>query len=131
MPLVHKKKIGNWSFETGDRVIKRFAGCRAKSYAIDVQDDEPIVKSKGIDKRVVKTFSFEDYYQSVMHKKNLYTFLTRFRTKKLTIYTNKICKLSLNSADDKRYLLPDRISTLAWYHHQIEQLEKEKKEKQS
>lgn len=36
-----------------------------------------------------------------------------------TIYTELKNKVALSSADDKRYIIPGGINTLAWGHYQI------------
>ena len=35
------------------------------------------------------------------------------------VYTETINKVALSPFDDKRYILEDKINTLAWGHHKI------------
>ncbi len=41
----------------------------------------------------------------------------RIQSNRHILRSKKICKLSLNSNDDKRFLLDDNVSTLAWGHY--------------
>lgn len=42
-----------------------------------------------------------------------------FKSIKHNIFTNLIRKVALNHKDDKRFLIPDSIETLAWGHKDI------------
>jgi len=48
--------------------------------------------------------------------------MTTIQSKKHQLYTFRINKLALNSDDDKRYILPDRINTLPYGHKDIKNL---------
>jgi hypothetical protein len=127
IPLVNKKKIKLMSSEVGDKIIRGFAGLRAKVYAVEVQEDREIKRAKGVNKSVVKRFTFSDYYNVVLKNLSIYKFMYRIQSNRHVLYSKKICKLSLNSNDDKRFLLDDKINTLAWGHFKIEEIKKNRK----
>jgi hypothetical protein len=109
------------SSEVGEKIVKGFAGCRAKVYAVDVREDKEIKRAKGVNKCVVKKFTFRDYYNVVMKNQSIYKLMYRIQSNRHVLYSKKICKLSLNSNDDKCFLLSDKINTLAWGHYKIDE----------
>ncbi len=129
IPLGNKKKIKLMSSEVGEKIVKGFAGCRAKVYAVEVQEDKEIKRAKGVNKCVVKKFTFSDYYNVVLKNLSIYKFMYRIQSNRHILYSKKICKLSLNSNDDKRFLLDDKVRTLAWGHYKISENENKDQQK--
>jgi len=77
--------------------------------------------SKGIKKRVKELdITHNDYVRAVkMQKVGNSVRIPAFRSKDHTIYMTDSVKAGLNPFDDKRYILEDGVSTLAWGHHRI------------
>ena len=42
-----------------------------------------------------------------------------FKSEKHEVFTQKVNKIALSADDDKRFILPDGISTLAWGHWRL------------
>jgi hypothetical protein len=118
------------------KIISEYVGLRAKSYSNNlyvIEDTKYICKKKSkgvpsrhIDKRVdfddYKTCLFEqkniklgDENGKVEHKEKIYS----FRSFNLTTYSVEQSKVALSFADDKRYILEDKITTLALGHYRI------------
>ena len=82
--------------------------------------------SKHIDKRV----DFDDYKTCLFEQKNIKLGdengkeehrekIYSFRSFKLTTYSVEQSKVALSFADDKRFILEDKITTLALGHYRI------------
>lgn len=113
LPIINKKVPGLFKDEMGGKIIKEFVGLRSKLYCIKTLD-KTIKKAKGTKKSVTKNLRMIDYKNvlyncNVIRKKNLL-----FRSIKHEIFTQSVNKIVLSSNDDKRLLLPDKVSTLAW-----------------
>ena len=116
---VNKKVIGKFKDETGDEVISHFCANRPKSYAYKVNGSEASYNTlKGIVKAVrKKRITFEDYKACVFEDSRKEVEQTTFEVKDHVIKTVTRSKLALDSSDDKRVLLGDKISTLAIGHY--------------
>ena len=78
------------------------------------------MKAKGIKKSYVKNHVHHQQFREVLQTKN--RTLSRFRTlqsKNHTVQTVEITKSCLNAFDDKRYILEDGVTTLAYGHCEI------------
>ena len=116
---VNKKVIGKFKDETGDEVISHFCANRPKSYAYKVNGLEASHNTlKGIVKAVrKKRITFEDYKACVFEDSRKEVEQTTFEVKDHVIKTVTRSKLALDSSDDKRVLLGDKVSTLAIGHY--------------
>jgi len=102
--------------------MTEFVELRAKSYAFSVEEEE-IIKAKGIRGHVVKKHTTLDNHKKCLfgepnfnsHTENFS--IRSFQHKLVTIRSNKF---TFNSYDEKRYVLNDRIHTLAHGHYKIE-----------
>lgn len=121
--IADRKKIpGMFSDETDGKTMYEFVAMRAKSYAYDIEGVEKI-KAKGIRGHVVNNHmtlaahkqclfgnvGFERYTDNVS--------IRSFKHQLMTIITHK---LTYNNHDDKRYVLEDKVHTLAHGHYKIE-----------
>jgi len=117
-----KKVPGMFTDEVHGGFIDEFVALRAKSYAYSVSGIETI-KAKGIKKHVIKkNLTLEDHKKCLFNEigHEPYREMYSIRSFKHLIYTVMSKKLALNSFDDKRHVLEDRINTLAHGHYQIE-----------
>ena len=71
-------------------------------------------KAKGISKRVVKNrITHDDYLDCLFSGKEQYRTMNVIRSCKHDIYSERVNKIALSGADDKRVILQDGISTFA------------------
>ena len=119
---VNKKVIGKLKDETGDQVISHFCANRAKSYTYIVNGfDVAINTLKGIVKPIRnKMITFDDYKKCVYEDSKKEVDQTTFEVKDHIIDTTTRTKLALESSDDKRIVLDDKVSTLAIGHYKSE-----------
>ena len=113
--------------------VKEFIGLGPKMYCVNVKKgdkEEYIVKGKGIAKVVLKSLVFKDFSNVLVRRdfeqvENDYTKeIICIQSKKHTLRTVRMHKVTLSAADNKRYILSDGIHSLAYGHCYIEKLEK-------
>jgi len=114
---VNKKVVGMFKDEAAGRQIEEFVGLRAKLYSYKLADEEH-KKCKGVKKNVVKNkISHQDYKDCLFSGREQYRRMNTIRSRKHELYTEEINKVALSAQDDKRIVLPDCISTLAYGHY--------------
>ncbi|XP_075162781.1 uncharacterized protein LOC142235412 [Haematobia irritans] len=118
-PIANKKVLGMMKDENSGRIMTEFIGLRPKMYSMKVEDCAEIKKSKGVKKSVLRKYTFETYRECLFNKKNLSDSMLVFRSKKHTVFTNKVNKITLSYNDDKRKIREDGINTYAWGHYAI------------
>ena len=119
--LDRKKVPGFFSDELAGRTMTEFVALRAKSYAFTV-DGKDEIKAKGIREHVVKHHMTLKDHVKCLHEEpgfNRYRENVSFRSFNHNINTIRSKKLTYNNHDDKRYILDDRIHTLAHGHYRI------------
>ncbi|KAJ8914823.1 hypothetical protein NQ315_014835 [Exocentrus adspersus] len=115
MPLVNKAVLGVFKDENSGDIMLEFIGLRAKLYDyVAGKDYRVIKKAKGVKKCVVKRLKHEHYRNCLLNKKMQLCRRNLFKSLKHVTHTQQINKTALSPFDDKRYILPDGISTLAW-----------------
>ena len=98
--------------------IKEFCGLKSKMYSLKTtEDDEPIMKAKGINKVALSGIKHNDYLKCLKSFHQQETTVQSFRSYSHRIYSTVSKKSSLNAFDDKRYLLCDNITTLPFGHY--------------
>ena len=114
-PLVigkNKKVIGLFKDELGGKIMKEFAGPRAKTYAYLMDDNTEHKKAKGTIKCVIKRrLMFENYTDCLFNDKTILKSQQRFKSDCHNVYTEQINKIALSSNDDKRLQTFDKITT--------------------
>jgi len=114
--------LGKFKSETGSLASREFVGLRAKMYSLDVPDNPKQSKirvkavKKSYIKRKVRHAQFLNVLQSL--KPTSSTFQT-FLSSNHVLRTVEINKACLNAFDDKRYILDDGVTTLAYGHKNI------------
>lgn len=113
LPLLNKKVPGLFKDEMAGSIIQEFVGLRPKLYCIKSTNDL-IKKAKGVNKCVVRDVTKTDYKHTlfsgeILRRKNIL-----FKSIKHEVFTRGVNKIVLSSDDDKRVVLSDQISTLAW-----------------
>ena len=72
-------------------------------------------KCKGIKKAVIKKhISFDDYVECLFSKKLQMRKMNVIRSRQHEIFSETVNKIALSADDDKRIIMDDRISTLAF-----------------
>ena len=121
----NKKVIGKMKDEAHGKIITEFVGLRSKMYSLEVPDaekdeDKHKKTAKGIKKNTVKkTLTIENYKDALFNEENVYRTMNNIRSINHDLYCQEINKLALSSYDDKRYVLNDKINTLAYDHYSI------------
>ncbi len=123
----NKKVIGKMKDETNGKPPVEFVGLRSKMYSL-LTDPEIMGKvrakktAKGIKQYVVqKHLTHENYRSTLFEKKAEPVSMNMLRSEKHQIYTTTINKVGLSAFDDKRYLLEDGYTSLAYGHYAISQ----------
>ena len=81
-------------------------------------------KYKGVKKNVVKkNICFQDYKDCLFNGAPKMRTMNVIRHRKHELYTEKINKKALDSSDDKRVILEDKVSTLAQSHYNIQMID--------
>ena len=116
----NKKVIGKMKDECGGIPIIEFCGLRSKMYSYIKENDKYCCKAKGIKKNVVaKEIKHKNYLEILQGKtKNRYK-MNIIRSKSHILNTCEVNKIGLSCYDDKRYILDDGITTLAYGHYKI------------
>ena len=106
--------------EAAGGCIKEFVGLRSKLYLFKMCEGEETKKCKGVKKSVVKkSITHEDYKMCLFNGKEQICKMNVIRSYNNELYTEEVNKVALCSDDDKRYILENRVNTLAWGHHTI------------
>ena len=117
---INKKVMGKMKSETNEKCISEYCGLRSKMYAFSCDGKED-KRAKGIAKVVVKKDLKLQHYKDVLfNDSQLVSRMNTFRSHNHKIYLENIKKIGLSCFDDKRYLLEDGITSLAYGHYKIE-----------
>lgn len=117
IPLKNKKIPGLMKDENNGRIMTEFVGLRAKMYSIKVAGGHVTKRAKGVKKYLVnKTITFEDYKYCLENCTQMSHEQRTIMSKFHDVYSRKFIKVTLNHADNKRYILTDNINTLPWGH---------------
>ena len=82
-------------------------------------DNKEIEKAKGVNKNIVDSIRHKEYIGMffgrglVIHNKK------KIQSKFRKIRTYDVCKISLSCFDDKRYILDNGVTSLAFFHRNI------------
>ena len=111
----NKKVPGMMKDEAGGKIIEEFVGLRAKLYSYKMFEGKEEKKCKGIKKVVVKKqISFDDYKECLLSKQPQMRKMNVIRSHQHELYSETVNKIALAADDDKRIILDDGISTLAF-----------------
>ena len=117
---VNEKKIGLMKDETAGVPICEFCGLRAKLYSICIGCNGELKRAKGVKKTTIKKKLRHQDYGTVLESSGLLRAkMTMFRNNKHKLSTVVVNKVALSAYDDKRYLLDDGVTSLAYGHKRI------------
>jgi hypothetical protein len=123
----NKKVVGKFKDESSGMIINSFVGLRSKmySYTFDIPEKDKAgkvkkhQKLKGVSRTVVEKCIDHELYKSclaervMVHKVEIFS----IQSKNHKVFTNKQEKVGLSAFDDKRFILPDGITTRAHGHY--------------
>lgn len=118
---INKRKLGCFKDEMNGSPIREFVGLRAKMYSVLQNNNFEKKVAKGVPRVSIKfDLKHEMYKRCLMNNSDIkYTEAYSIRSKLHDIFTTHQSKLSLTPFDDKRYILADRIHTLAYGHYKL------------
>lgn len=110
------KQSGLWSLETTEKIIE-FVGIRAKTYCYRTLSDKTVLKNKGITATAVelhtrKKLTMEHYKMALFQDKEIKVHQTTIGSTKHKLKNKPMIKLALSNNDEKRMILPDKITTI-------------------
>ena len=110
----NKKVIGKMKDEMGGKVVSEFVGLKSKMYSLVTIDDGEKVRAKGVNKNLR-----HDEFYVLFDKKVIRHNMKRIQAKKHRLGAYDVCKVFLSCFDDKRYVLDDGVTSLAYGHKDI------------
>ena len=126
--MKNKKVIGKFKDELDGTRTLEFVGLRPKMYSFRAEekipkfrDSDEVKKLKGLQNAVVnREIHFKHYKECLFNQNRIVSTQRRFQVKKHQVQSVTQNKISLSAYDDKRFLLSDNISSLAFGHVQID-----------
>ena len=115
------KVIGKMKDECNGKPPLEFVGLRSKMYSLLTYDQHMLKRTaKGVKKRYVSKHLRHDLYLRTLREKTIVHAKYRmFRSRAHKIETVECSKVALCAYDDKRYVLMDGISNLAYDHAKL------------
>ena len=111
---VNKKVIGKFKDEAAGKQIKHFVGLRPKLYTYKIEEQGEKRKAKGVKKNVIKkSLSFDDYKKCLFTEEEIMREMNILRSQNHEIFSMTVNKVALSANDDKRWICPNKIDTLA------------------
>ena len=111
--------IGKMKDEVKENIVSDCVGLQSKMYSLVIVNNEEIQKAKRASKNIVKNIWHKEYVDVLLNRN-----LIRYKTKKIQsklyrIGTYDLCKISLPYFYDKKYILDDAISSLAYFYEDV------------
>ena len=115
-----KDVVGLLKDEFEGQPISEFIGLRSKMYSLLTCDGKSKAKAKGIPKSVTKrTLPHERFRAALFDENPCSADFHQLVSKKHVVSVTKQTKKALSAYDDKRYINPDGITTLAYGHYSL------------
>ena len=117
------KVLGKMKDECSSLAPQEFVGLRAKIYSILLPNGKPKFTAKGVSRRyILKHLLHKDYLRTLKETESTIAIFSTLCSQKQQIKTIELTKKCLSAFDDKRYILNDGITTLAYGHYKIAQI---------
>lgn len=114
------KVIGKMKNELATQPALSFVGLRPKMYSIRSVGGIQKNTAKGVSRAVIRQVLKHELYERVLRESGVVTAtMRRIGAQRHKLHTMRIRKVALSAYDDKRYVLPDGITTLAYGHRNI------------
>ena len=91
-----------------------------KLYSLIAKNDKEVNKAKGVNLKL----RHKEYVDVLFNEKVVRHKMKRMQSNLHRVGTYGINKISLSCSDDKRYVLDDGINTLAYFHKDIDIIQK-------
>ena len=120
-PLHHTKNAKNkgyFKFEYGSQELTEFVGLKSKQYSILCSCDT-IHRAKGVPKAAANKLVHADYLHTLRKNQPKTVHFSAIRSFKHKLHTVDTEKIALSTFDDKRYILDDGITSLAYGDYRI------------
>ena len=105
----NKQIVGKMKDKYGGKSILKFVGLKSKMYSIlDESSDE-----KSTNKGYNAFIEFQEFHDTLFQNKIFRHTMRGIKSKNHYLSTYETDKISLSCSDDKRYVLKNRINTLA------------------
>ena len=118
----NKKVLGKMKDEYNGRIVKKFVGLRPKLYSILESDGTEKKKAKGINKCTTAKMRHISYLQALFEESIERVTIRQIRSSNHDLFSTEQVKVGLSPYDDKRYVLNDKLSTLAYGHYTISKI---------
>lgn len=130
------KTSGLMKDENAGHIMTEFIGLRAKMYSYRVQEGKRLStkskekkfkhkeshRAKGVKKHIIKNkLQFNDFLKCIEENAAFAGSQPLIKSSYHKVYSITQNKIFLESSDDKRYILSDKKSTLAWGHYKCPQ----------
>ena len=117
--IKNKRVLGKMKDEYKGNLIKEFVGLRPKMYSILEANAKEKKTAKGIAKRTSAKIRHSSYLNTLYNEMSTTVTFNQIKSVMHDVLTVKITKTGLSPYDDKRYVLDDGVSTLAFGHRRI------------
>ena len=111
----NKRVIGEMKDEFKINPINKFIGLKSKMYCTVSDDDTEVSTAK----RVNISIDYNAYEDVFFNEKIIRHKMKRIQSKKHRISTYDVNKICLLCFHDKKYILNDGITTLAYFHKDL------------
>jgi hypothetical protein len=122
----NNKVIGKFKDEANSEPILEFVGLRPKMYSYTKLKDTPAgmktceaLRAKGIQRAASSLLRHQDFLDQLHNPHENYLANRRIGSKLHNLFTFRAQKRGLCAFDDKRYILPNGIDTLAYGHARL------------
>jgi len=116
----NKRVLGKMKDELGGEQAVSFVGLRPKMYSLLTVDNETKLTAKGVPRSYAKKHLKHDMYLHTLKNKTITKATCRqIRSKSHHLSTIELTKVALSAFDNKRFILPDGISSVPYGHYQI------------
>ena len=118
--ITNKKVLGKFKDEAAGEIITEFVGLRSEMYSYKKTSGKATQTAKGITKTAKERDLNHQMYKDVLfEKKETRTSMNIIKSLNHQIKTYQVNKKSLSCFDDKRYILEDGVTSLAYGHQKI------------
>ena len=118
----NKKVLGKMKDEYNGRIVGEFVGLRPKLYSILESDGTEKKKAKGINKCTTAKMRHISYLRALFDESIERVTIRQIRSFNHDLFSMEQVKVGLSPYDDKRYVLNDKLSTLAYGHYTIQKI---------
>ena len=105
--------------EAGGKIIEEFVGLRAKLYSYKMFEGKENKMQRNKKVRIKKDIFHEDYRYCLFSEKPQMRKMNVIRSHRHEIFSETVNKIALSANDEKRIIMEDKISTLAYGHYKI------------